>query len=195
MGYEVVPLALWARFALGYELWGRSPLTPFELRARSYTRFEVGLFHKPWDVSHYKSPYPSSVQNERRKNMVDASRLFLRLTNRKHKCFLLASPCELLHIFMTECRRRRRRRQRGVSPVPRPQRHEVPSPYPITISPQTFRLCNRRRRVLRHSRFPRGLRGSTGVQCCVRCNAESGVHRIPAGKHLPQSHQVPHPKA
>ena len=40
-----------------------------------------------------------SMPNERRKNMVDASRPFLRLTNRKHKCFLLASPCELLHIF------------------------------------------------------------------------------------------------
>ena len=40
-----------------------------------------------------------SVQNECRKNMVDASRPFLRLTNRKHKCFLLASPCELLHFL------------------------------------------------------------------------------------------------
>gem|GEM_PF-4075978 len=162
------------------------------MRSACFTSLWGKVWHRRCD---YKTSYPSSVQNERRKNMVDASRLFLRLTNRKHKCFLLASPCELLHIFMTECRRRRRRRQRGVSPVPIPQRHEVPSPYPVTTSPQTFRPCSLPQRVLRHSLFPREWRGSADVQYCVRCNAGSDEHRIPAGRRLPQSHQAPHPKA
>ncbi len=170
VGYEVVPLALWARFALGNKLWGRSPLTPFELRARSYTRFEVGLFHKPWDVSHYKSPYPSSVQNERRKNML--AYFYDRVQTQTPKA--------------SKGRKPRAHTSKARSAEPRPH---------TTTSPQTFRLCNRLRRVLRRSRFPRVSRGSAGVQCCVRCNAGSDVHRIPVGKHLPQSHQVPHPKA